>query len=1663
MFSSSSLEDLSNLDPTLHPSPLRKAASLDNLFSAYSVKASLLSTPSPLTRLLTYYSLHLAPSAYLLFLRETANLIQRAPSSVQNGFIDHLIYGGQLYSDIIKDYPSSEWLVRSLVQELIQDPSGKTNPITLQHFSNHWTNLSQCYPRDQQIELLNALWEAKKSANLTLLQLTHILEIVSVTGQIGYDMVCREQPDKVIYLKHYWLSDQVNNLPQFASSPEACSQLTDALSRTHLSPSFIPNLLLSIGEEDDLPSLLGFLELISKRKVPELIVSSIIYEKASPIALSKSKAYQWLTSLRCELSLMHLSKIDSNASDSIAPILYNRIKQDPAIAKSLEDFVYTCNKSIVKYPSTFIELLEFIYNYQIKEEITDSVFKQLAEEAPSQWIAKAGQLITDKLSQSGQPYSVEALIEKIFEPGPVMLYTCHSQGHTLPSSHYLKKTTIEKILTQQVVENLKPVIKDQLVSVINGYEKELAILETRARTLREDIKKVEEKRSDLSTCFNIKKQAYKNRSAALKVEEKALSIEIDKLEKENEENLKKSEKAVKKLEEKLGKKAEEDAATPPPVPTNQSEEPSKLAQLQGNLSTLSKTRSNLKTSYKVKKESYEASSAALLKQIKILEVDLLKLEQNQKPIRLKIQYLSQEDATNFSDYSLYKEVLDNLSKLKPILRTSDNKPLDPCRRSALTTWSKEIKHKGSSLFGTHSISEIITGINQAATLSNSTHLTKSQYLDLLSALFPFYKQSKIQRSKDPLVIIFLAAICALQNGQVSLVTDSKEWPISESAISSYLPLFKILDLTATKRDSMDPSSSCKSNIVYGKRSDFLAIPRIMDYNILQQKQQSIDNCYHSPSCLLQSADTVSFYGFKYDPISKWNKKAVGQWAGYVQHHLPKLASQETLLMELIAVTEHAATLIQGAPLTPDQCYGLLTLLYPSLDRGQLLQKAQKDHLVAAMFTAIRSLQAQQSHVTLSQRLADVREHQPLFDLLNLTISSKKSAAASERVSVMSPTTPLGASTLSTLLRLAASAPVTWHQVEAHYNRIGSMQKEEKELKTLKDATNQNVDLSDINALKPISASNYEVLIQDKNKIIDSIQEPTDPPHVAVEEPSTPSAAYEQLKKQYDSIEASYQSPSRMLQSSALLFKEKPISQWNKGEIKEWATYVQSNYQPGLEIELIAGVQHAVKLHYPFSPRPTQLLALLMLLHPAYDKGRLAQINTGEGKSLIVAMLAAIHGLQGKQVDVITTSTELSIPEVKEKSTFFQLLNLSVSENSPSSNKVAVYNSQIVYGTASDFQADILRQEFLGENTRGNRGYDIVLVDEVDSLLFDNRSHSVRLGLSHPGMDHLKLPLGTIWHHMQWIKDHMFEYKGTVYFTAKDSISPDTDITTDKSIIPIKEDKRAFITRMTKVYLEKLLRNLDSTEAQEYKEHFEKRSEIAQAEQKIKSIKDEGGTAQEDIQRRDKLAEELHNLPWSQRAPILDIPDHLRQFSRIQLPSWIKNCLSALFDYEIKKHYIVSGDNRIVPVQYNETGILQHNLVWSNGLCQFLQMKERLSVDPESISTNYFSNIGFFKRYGNSIYGLTGTLGESATRSFLEELYGVDFVVIPPYQRTKIQDNSHTPYLCKELRPILVEEKDWFPAILYHLLHHAKQGRAVLAICQCIRACRIPRDATQSPL
>ena len=91
---------------------------------------------------------------------------------------------------------------------------------------------------------------------------------------------------------------------------------------------------------------------------------------------------------------------------------------------------------------------------------------------------------------------------------------------------------------------------------------------------------------------------------------------------------------------------------------------------------------------------------------------------------------------------------------------------------------------------------------------------------------------------------------------------------------------------------------------------------------------------------------------------------------------------------------------------------------------------------------------------------------------------------------------------------------------------------------------------------------------------------------------------------------------------------------------------------------------------------------------------MAKITTGEGKSLIVAMLTVVKALQGNRVDIVTSSPLLAERDAKEFKPFYEYFGLTVmdnSENQPSEGTPKpCYQCDIVYGTASMFEADILR-------------------------------------------------------------------------------------------------------------------------------------------------------------------------------------------------------------------------------------------------------------------------------------------------------------------------------------------------------------------------------------
>ncbi|XP_069819671.1 uncharacterized protein [Dendropsophus ebraccatus] len=178
----------------------------------------------------------------------------------------------------------------------------------------------------------------------------------------------------------------------------------------------------------------------------------------------------------------------------------------------------------------------------------------------------------------------------------------------------------------------------------------------------------------------------------------------------------------------------------------------------------------------------------------------------------------------------------------------------------------------------------------------------------------------------------------------------------------------------------------------------------------------------------------------------------------------------------------------------------------------------------------------------------------------------------------------------------------------------------------------------------------------------------------------------------------------------------------------------------------------------YFPRATQFASILTLLlsESPDSKGCLLEIGTGEGKSCIVAVFAIIQVLRGKTVDVITSNPILARRDQEEWSQLYVKFDVTSSVIPPplqmeetnakdrDNTTINAYNASIVYGTVENFAADILRQEFEKTTTRGQRKFDIAVVDEVDYMTLDNGAQITFLSHETIGMRHLDQLLTAIW-------------------------------------------------------------------------------------------------------------------------------------------------------------------------------------------------------------------------------------------------------------------------------------------------------------------------------
>lgn len=200
-------------------------------------------------------------------------------------------------------------------------------------------------------------------------------------------------------------------------------------------------------------------------------------------------------------------------------------------------------------------------------------------------------------------------------------------------------------------------------------------------------------------------------------------------------------------------------------------------------------------------------------------------------------------------------------------------------------------------------------------------------------------------------------------------------------------------------------------------------------------------------------------------------------------------------------------------------------------------------------------------------------------------------------------------------------------------------------------------------------------------------------------------------------------------------------------------------------EAFATVREASKRVYGMRHFDVQLIGGMVL-----NGGQIAEMRTGEGKTLTATLPAYLNALPGKGVHVVTVNDYLATRDAETNRPLFEFLGMTVGVNVPNmppQAKKEAYQADILYGTNNEFGFDYLRDNMAFRNEdRVQRERFFAVVDEVDSILIDEAR--TPLIISGPAEDSSELytRINLLIPHLQkQDKEDSEEYRGDGHYTV----------------------------------------------------------------------------------------------------------------------------------------------------------------------------------------------------------------------------------------------------------------------------------------------------------
>nr|XP_046244072.1 uncharacterized protein LOC124058672 [Scatophagus argus] len=526
------------------------------------------------------------------------------------------------------------------------------------------------------------------------------------------------------------------------------------------------------------------------------------------------------------------------------------------------------------------------------------------------------------------------------------------------------------------------------------------------------------------------------------------------------------------------------------------------------------------------------------------------------------------------------------------------------------------------------------------------------------------------------------------------------------------------------------------------------------------------------------------------------------------------------------------------------------------------------------------------------------------------------------------------------------------------------------------------------------------------------------------------------------------------------------------------------------LAVLCNAVHLRKAERKWWPRANQMISWCLMA--LCDTGKLLEMGTGEGKSCVIAMFAALRALRGEKVDVVSSSPVLCQRDAEEWANFFKYFGITADTNTNKSedkDRKECYQKDVVYGTIETFAADHLRQIFEMKDVRPDRSYQCIIIDEVDSLLLDQGVQLTYLSSPMVSMQHLNVILAMIWGHVcQYgflsAGDQTFVHGPPASFFKAifDSIDTEgTEINDPLDILRIAEESNTvpegFTEDICQSGQEELLRRLKTVSQDAVVDFLREMEDYVPYGFTVYTLDDKGlvclrkrsSYSSQDIQEltflvleeglcctlydsveilikpiAELISVKIQYTPCTNEANKISIPGFLKNLVEKKVSVWVQNAFLAK-QLKEGQEYVIENDN-VCPVDFRSTGIVELNKKWGDGLQQFVEIKHQIKLSTISTVTNYVSNISFFEKYQGKIYGTTGTLGDNTDILFLQKLYpSLSACKMPTFNRRKLFEVQGA---------LKASAEEWKSEIKHAVMaqispNSYRDGRAALVICESI--------------